>query len=136
MDPVSFATKVTKWAKCDNRVVAALVCGSHARNRAHADSDLDFILIAPEPISLLDNRAWLGSFGRADVVRDEDWGLVQSIRAYYGTLEVEFGIAGLEWAQPPIDSGTARVMLEPTRILYDPEHLLERAIAEVRLDTK
>lgn len=132
MDPETLIAAVANWAQLDTRVVAATLCGSHARNEARPDSDIDLILVTSKPTSLIDDRAWLNNFGDPLLVADEDWGLVQSIRVYYGELEVEFGITGLGWVEPPIDSGTAAVMREPMRILYDPESLITKAIAEVR----
>lgn len=134
MDADDLITIVASWAQCDDRVLAAALCGSHARGAARPDSDIDLSLVSPDPTSLLDDRNWLTTFGIPDVVGVEDWGLVQSIRVYYGNLEVEFGIAGLEWVEPPIDSGTAVLMRDPMRILHDPGELFNRAIADVRLN--
>jgi len=58
----------------------------------------------------------------------EDYNLVQSIRVFYGTTEAEFGVADQAWMQLPIDPGTAGVMNDGLRILYDPEGRLEKAV--------
>lgn len=135
MEAETFIKAAADWARCESRIVAAALCGSHARGEARPDSDIDLILISPNPSSLLNDRDWLSHFGDANVVEDEDWGLVQSIRVFYGKLEVEFGIAGLEWVQPPIDSGTAKVLRQPMCILHDPKILFTNAITEARLNT-
>ena len=57
----------------------------------------------------------------------EDYGLVQAIRVFYGSLEVEFGITAEAWAQIPIDEGTAGVINDGLWILYDPEGRLAAA---------
>jgi hypothetical protein len=111
------------------------VCGSYARGTARPDSDIDIALVSPDPDTLLNERDWLDTFGTPTVVGVEDYGLVQSIRVYYGTLEVEFGIAGLEWVEPPIDSGRAEVLRDPMRILHDPERLFDIAIAAIQSKT-
>jgi len=99
-------------------------------------SDIDIVLVSPTPESLLEDRNWLNSLGDPAVVGDEDWELVQSILIFFRMLEVEFGIAGLDWVRPPIDSGTAAVMRQPMRLLYDPESLIAIAIANVRLKNR
>ena len=136
MDTERLIRAVADWARYDARVLAASLCGSHARGEARADSDIDLVLVTSKPASLIDDRNWLDNFGEHDVVADEDWGLVQSIRVFYGKLEVEFGIAALEWVQSPIDAGTALVMRQPMRILHDPESLIANAIAEVRVNVE
>jgi len=128
-----FIDAMVRWARHDDRVVAAALVGSYARNQARPDSDIDFVLITPKPMMLLSDRRWLHTCGVPRVEPDEDWGLVQSIRVFYANLEVEFGIAGLEWVQPPIDTGTAEVIGQPIRVLYDPEFLLAIAITDVRI---
>ncbi len=119
------------WAERDDRVIALALCGSHVRGEARPDSDIDICLVSVDPDSLLKDRSWLSEFGAVTVPGPvEDYGLVQSIRAFYSGLEVEFGIAGLKWVEPPIDSGTAIVMRGPLRVLYDPEDHFGRAIGD------
>jgi len=130
--PEKLIESAAELARSDSRIVAAALCGSYARGTARPDSDIDIALVSPDPNSLLNERDWLDTFGTPTAVGVEDYGLVQSIRVYYGTLEVEFGIAGLEWVEPPIDSGTAEVLREPMRILHDPERLFDIAIAIVQ----
>lgn len=123
---------VTSWVRLDRRVVAALICGSYARDEYRTDSDIDFVLIAPEPGLLIDDRSWLNTFGQPREVKDEDWGLVQSVRVFYGEVEVEFGVAGFEWVQPPIDSETAEVLRKPIKVIYDPDSLIVTAVEDVK----
>ena len=125
--------KVTSWSKRDDRVIAAGVCGSHARGEARHDSDIDFCILTPDPSSLLEDRSWICGFG-ADAEMPgptEDYNLVQSIRVFYESTEAEFGVTDQAWAQLPIDPETAGVMINGLRILYDPEGLLKKAIEYV-----
>ena len=112
-------------------MVALVLVGSHARDAARVDSDIDFVLISSQPASLLNDHSWQHTFGEPCNMLHEDWGLVQSIRVFYSDLEVEFGIAGLEWVQPPIDPGTAEVIAQPLRVLFDPDSLIAIAKADV-----
>ena len=128
MDADELIQKVTSWSNRDCRVIAAGVCGSHARGEARPDSDIDFCILTPDPSSLLEDRSWIYGFG-ADAkvpVPTEDYDLVQSIRVYYGATEAEFGVTDQAWAQLPIDPETAAVINDGLLILYDPEGLLEK----------
>lgn len=126
-----FIAKVKSWSGRDDRVLAAGLCGSHARGEARPDSDIDFCILTSAPISLLEDRSWIYDFGADARVAEavEDYNLVQSIRVFYGATEAEFGITDQSWAELPIDAETARVMNDGLRILYDPESRLETAVA-------
>jgi len=123
--------KVGNWAQRDDRVIAAGVCGSYARGKARPDSDIDFCIVSADRNSFLENRSWVMDFGSDARVAGavEDYNLVQSIRVFYGALEVEFGVTDRTWMEPPIDRETASVMSNGLRILYDPEVRLEKAVA-------
>ena len=126
-----FIAKVASWSKRDDRVIAAGVCGSHARGEARPDSDIDFCILTADPVSLLNDRSWLYELGPDARVAGsvEDYNLVQAIRVFYGATEAEFGVTNVVWAQPPIDRETAGVINDGLRILYDPEGLLQKAVA-------
>ena len=129
MDPYRLIAEVTHWAQHDDRVVGVAVCGSHARGEARPDSDVDLCILTAAPGSLLEERSWVHGFGAdARIVEPvEDYGLVQSIRVYYGSLEVEFGITDAAWARIPIDEGTAGVINDGLWILHDPDGRLAAA---------
>lgn len=131
MTPDKLISKVAVWAQCDDRVVAAGLCGSHARGEARPDSDIDFVILTPDPASLLDDRSWIAGFSTDARVAGpaEDYNLVQSIRVFYGATEVEFGVTDQAWMQPPIDHGTASIINNGLRILYDPDGRLREAVA-------
>ena len=131
MTPDELISKVAGWAQSDDRVVAAGLCGSHARGEARPDSDIDFVILTPDPASLLDDRVWIAGFGTDARVAGpvEDYKLVQSIRVFYGKTEAEFGVTDKVWAQPPIDHETAGVINKGMRILYDPDGRLREAVA-------
>ncbi len=131
MGPDELIAKVRNWSRSDHRVIAAGLCGSHARGEATPDSDVDFCILTPDPGSLLEDRAWIKNFGAdaREAGSIEDYGLVQSIRVFYGETEAEFGITDQAWAELPLDPGTAGVINDGMRILHDPERRLEKAIA-------
>ena len=71
---------------------------------------------------------WCSRFGVVRSIAPETYGVVRSLRVIYDVgLEVEFGLTGREWAQVPLDAGTAAVLADGMQILHDPEGLLRRA---------
>lgn len=131
MEPHELIAKVTDWSQRDDRVIAAGVCGSHARGEVRPDSDIDFCILTSNPRQLLDDVSWIFQFGTdARVAGDvEDYNLVQSLRVWYGTTEAEFGITDEAWAQLPMDAETAGVINNGLQMLYDPEGRLAMAVA-------
>lgn len=122
---------VASWAQHDDRVLAAGVCGSHARDEARPDSDIDFCIVCSDPRPLLEDRSWIHEFGSNARVAGpvEDYKLVRSIRVLYGPTEAEFGVTDQAWMELPIDRETARVINNGLKILYDPAGSLEKAVA-------
>lgn len=117
----------TQWARVQSAIRAVALVGSWARGAAQADSDVDLVIAADVPQIYLDDDAWVAAFGRVQRIEHEDWGLVQSKRVFYaGGLEVEFGLTTLIWTQTqPLDPGTAAVVRDGMKILYDPEGRLQ-----------
>jgi predicted nucleotidyltransferase len=111
---------VTAWADDRADIEGIILVGSHARGTPRPDSDVDLVLLSLEPAQFIRDVTWVATFG--DVLRSqvEDWGKLQSIRVFYaGGLEVEFGVASVDWVNAPLDAGTAQVLSEGMRILLD-----------------
>ena len=127
MNATSLIDAVMLWAMDRNDVHALALVGSHARGTQRPDSDVDLVLLVVEPSVLLHDRAWISRFGTIVSVVPEDWGRLQSLRVHYGGgPELELGIAGLNWAAvKPLDPGTAAVVSDGMKALYDPAGLLE-----------
>jgi uncharacterized protein len=121
-----FLDALRRWALGREDVLAMALVGSQARGTARPESDVDLVILAADPAVYRADDAWVSSFGLAERVQDEDWGLVMSKRVRYGGgLEVESGIASARWAKTdPADAGTARVVRDGFRILHDPAGLL------------
>lgn len=121
---------VRTWAERQQDIRALAVVGSHACSEARSDSDIDLILLAPDPARYLRQTAWVSVFGEAVESYREDWGNVQSLRVRFRDApEVEFGFAGLDWAALPPDSGTSSVLRGGCRTLIDRDGLLARVLA-------
>jgi uncharacterized protein len=129
---------ITEWARAQENVYGLALVGSHARNAARPDSDIDLIVLAQNPSGFRD-AAWLTTieWSRAGVRpikwSDEEYGVVWSRRMWFKPEgEVEFGFAPLSWADvSPVDKGTQRVVSDGCRILYDPDGLLKRLTTAV-----
>jgi uncharacterized protein len=124
---------VTDWATSRQDIRGVALVGSHARDAARPDSDVDLVFLSTHPNSFRDT-AWLTSvdWSQAGVHltkwRDEEYGAVWSRRAWFKPeCEVEFAFAPLSWAEvSPVNPGTKRVVTDGCGILYDPDGLLDR----------
>ena len=81
---------------------------THARGNTRPDSDRYSTLSSCfKPIQYLHDLTWLSTFGAVQRAEVEDWGNVQSIRAFYTEgPEVEFGVTSaigspFRWTQEP-----------------------------------
>lgn len=121
-----FLEKIVVWGKENSDILGLCYVGSWARNTARADSDLDLVIITSNPKKYLSDRNWISKFGSIRNIKEEDWGLVKTLRVFYkNNLEVEFNIAAVKWASiDPIDPGTKKVILDGMKILYDPAKIL------------
>ena len=120
-----FLAGVQSWAESEAGIAAVALVGSHARGEATPGSDIDLILLAHDPASYLDPSTWIHAFGKPLRHEVEDWGIVTAIRVWYaGGPEVEFGVTSLGWGADPADEGTARVIRDGIRILYETGQLL------------
>lgn len=133
-----FLDSLQQWTAREECILATALVGSFARGTATDDSDIDLILITEQPHVYLQDNQWLEAFGHVLKVGIEDWGLVQSKRAFYeGNLEVEFGITTPQWAATnPLDSGTRRVLADGVRVLSDRFGLLSLALDVIRDDSR
>lgn len=129
---VRFISAFTAWAQDQPGIMAAALVGSHARQQARPDSDLDLVILARCPQDWINDPGWTVFFGAAGEIQVEDWGMLTSLRVFYQNgLEVEFGITGEQWAALPLDAGTARVIKDGMQILLDKKGLLERALSQI-----
>jgi hypothetical protein len=122
---------VTEWANAQNDVSALALVGSYAYDRPRMGSDVDLVLLTDNPDRHSVGIDWVVSFDpRADLIRDQQWGPLRERRVRLRSgLEVEVGVAPTTWAALPLDSGTEKVLRDGCRVLYDPEGILQKALA-------
>lgn len=132
-DISAFLSHVTDWATAANGIAGVLLVGSFARGTAHAESDVDLVIMGANPDDYLTDIAWLHLFGEVTRLEHEDWGLVQSLRVFYQDgLEVEFGLTAPIWAEiDPLDEGTRRVVADGAWILVDKDSRLAALLSAV-----
>ena len=101
--------------------------------------DIDLVVLADDVELYVAGTHWVrsaaGRTGR--IVRSMAWGPVSERRVKLASgLLVEYGFAPTSWASvDPVDGGTATVVSNGFRILYDPDGMLDRlatAVARLR----
>ncbi len=123
------------WASATPGVEAVGLAGSWARGDPGPTSDVDLVVLVDDISPWLRSSDWVSYFGDPIEIRDEEWGAVKARRVHYaGGLEAEFGLATRAWADVPLDGGTARVINDGFKMLYDPSRLLARAKEEARTE--
>ncbi len=129
MDLLQFLSHIATWAEQQPDISGVLLVGSHARGTARPDSDVDFVILTTNPERYVDNPSFAAHFGSIARWAIEDWGRVISVRVWYQDgLEVEYGFTQPDWAAPPLDAGTRRVIADGLRILFDRDGLLSRQL--------
>jgi predicted nucleotidyltransferase len=126
----SFLDTLREWAVNQPDIRAVALVGSFARGTARDDSDIDVVIMTETPQRYLQDATWLNTFGQANEIQDEDWGMVQSRHTFYNSgLEVEFSITTPQWAEiNPIDEGTREVIADGAQIVYDPSGIVAALI--------
>jgi hypothetical protein len=134
LEPILAA--VLAWATCKPDIMGVALVGSYAQKTAHSDSDIDLVVLTPEPDAFRSSQTW---------PHEVDWSLVPSSvkewqDAQYGAAwsrhvlltagsAVEFCFVEPSWvAVEPIDPGTRDVIAGGCRVLLDREHYFERLI--------
>lgn len=140
----SILAEVARWAANRGDISAVALVGSWARGTARDDSDIDLMLLTPDPLLFRQDNRWLNeidwhSIGSAIAAwRDADYGIVWSRHVQLAdNTEIEFGFGPLTWASvDPIDPGTFQVINDGCRILFDPQGLLEELVKQVKVRVK
>lgn len=122
-----FLSEFTRWAANQPDILAVALVGSHARNEAADDSDVDLVIIANEPETYLQDTRWARYFGTISLQQLESYGKVTSLRVWYsGGHEVEYGITDEMWSAFPLDEGTKKVISGGMQILFERGSILSR----------
>jgi predicted nucleotidyltransferase len=122
-----FLEQFRLWAQSRPDILGVALVGSHARNEATADSDVDLIVVAAQPAKYLQDAQWADNFGTVTRKQIENYGKVTSLRVWYSEgLEVEYGFTDETWCASPVDQGTREVIAKGMVILEDRDSIFSR----------
>jgi predicted nucleotidyltransferase len=133
-------TLVKSFAAEHPEILALGLCGSWARGTPGPGSDIDLSIIVQNKTQFRE-ISWLEkiAFGKIgdplDHYEDHDYGRVWSRHVFLisGT-EIEFSFADRSWVETnPVDPGTAQVVRDGYKILYDPNKLLHQLLDNVNV---
>jgi hypothetical protein len=133
---VTLLDLVVAWAKRRSDIVGVALVGSWARGNARPTSDIDLMLLTPDPEAFRSSSAWLDEIDWAALgasmksSRDVPYGAAWSrhVELDEGT-SVEFSFARPNWASTsPCDPGTRAVVSRGCRVLHDPTGILQRLV--------
>jgi hypothetical protein len=128
----AFLDTFIRWASAQPDIEAVALVGSYARGEASEGSDVDLVILTSNVDKYLRDRSWISVFGDVTECREEDYGRVTSVRAFYGgRLEVEYGFTTPDWADAPIDAGTLRVVTDGMEVAYDPQGIVAKMRREI-----
>ena len=130
---------VTAWAASRSDIVGVALVGSWARDAANLDSDVDFILLTPNPDAFRASTVWLAEIDRSRLglsvqsCRDAKYGVVWSRHVELSDgVSVEFSFGFPSWAATcPCDAGTRSVVSSGCRVVFDPSGLLQNVVSHV-----
>ncbi len=127
---------VQAWAQRTPDIKAVGLAGSWARGAQRPDSDADIVVLTDTTDRYALSVDWIHDvlLRAAPVTRTQWWGPVIERRLVLPSdFELEFGFATSAWAETePVDGGTARVVSDGFRVLYDPHGILARLVDAVR----
>ena len=130
---------IATWANRESKIDAVALVGSWARNEAHADSDIDLMLLTPDPERFFQNNSWFHSIPWQEFnlqlasYYDRVYGVVKSRHfCFQDGQRIEFGFGYRSWASiNPIDSGTLAVVSSGVVIIYDRQQLLATLVMAI-----
>jgi len=130
---IELEAKIAAWAEEEDEVRAAAVVGSRARTEVPADewSDLDVVLFARDPNTLLERKDWVGRFGdvRLTFLEPTAVGGQRERRVLYDDgADVDFSVVPLAILDDP---AAVSVAARGIRVLVDKDGVLEQRLAEL-----
>jgi len=124
-----FIDNFIDWVTTQSHIEAVALVGSYANGTASEESDIDLILLVPDPDKLIDDIKWVYQFGVVSDNQIEHYGKVTSIRVWYSNgPEVEFGITYPTWASSPLDKGTKQVIDNGMKVLFERKPILSKHV--------
>lgn len=128
---------VTAWAESRSDILGLALVGSWARDTASPDSDIDLVLLTPNPGVFRISTTWLTEIQwpklglSVQSCRDAKYGVVWSRHVKLSDgMVIEFSFGFPSWAATcPCDAGTRSVVSRGCRVLFDPAGLLQMVVS-------
>ena len=125
MNLTLFLETFSAWARAQADIEGVALVGSHARDAATTDSDVDLVILTSVVSRYFQDQSWISQFGDVGQRSVEEWGRVKSLRVFYKAgPEIEYNFATPDWASSPVDRGTFNVVADGMKIVYDPQAVL------------
>jgi len=120
-----FLFEFKRWAATEAGIHAVALIGSHARETATENSDVDLIVVVSPPNIYLQHKQWTCLFGT--VLRDhlESDGKWASLRVWYDEgFKVEYGFVDESWAALPADEDIRKIVSDGMKVMFERKPLL------------
>lgn len=133
-------TQITQWSSENLNIIGLALVGSYARGNARSDSDIDLMLITPNPWLFRQNMKWIYEIDWKHINlnikdwKDSDYGVVWSRHIYFvEQTKIEFSFGLPTWTSiNPVDRGTLNVVKNGIKILYDPQKVFHNLLNEIK----
>jgi uncharacterized protein len=131
---------IAAWARPRPDILGLAVVGSWARGAAGPDSDIDLMLLVPDPEAFRSDRLWPVEIpwgkGRVTGWHDAQYGIAWSRHVKLEPpCEIEFTFCDPSWATTnPVDRGTVNVVSEGCLVVLDRVQLFQELLAVIHHD--
>lgn len=113
-----------KWAGEQAHIAGIALVGPCADDENEEDPDLSFLIISDKKTKTLEAILQQFQFDFMEQATKEEWGQLTSIRIVYaGGIEAEFGVAGKEWLQLPLDQAMGDAVMKGFKVIWEREEL-------------
>jgi uncharacterized protein len=127
---------IKTWAESQSKIDAVALVGSWARKEATKNSDIDLMILTPNPDLFFRDQDWFNRISWHDhnlkVVSYDDriYGVVKSRHLFFQRGQrIEFSFGYPSWANTnPIDPGTLIVVTSGIEIIWDQYESLKSLI--------
>src|SRR5262245_30888805 len=121
----AFLFEFKRWAATESDILAVALIGSHARDTATEESDVDLIVVVSPPNVYLKHTQWPSLFGTVRRDQTEYYGKCTSLRVWYDEgFEVEYGFVDESWASLPVDDDTRKIISDGMKVMFERKPLL------------
>jgi uncharacterized protein len=136
LEVANILSAIKTWAESQPEIDAVALVGSWARKQAKKDSDIDLMILTPNPNLFFQDTKWFNRISWQDlnlkIVNYDDriYGVVKSRHLFFEHGQrIEFSFGYPSWANTnPIDPGTLIVVTSGIEIICDRYEALKSLI--------